>query len=149
MKIQPDFSQSIEFHFEDFEQFPFPEVDIRKWILFIIENENKEPGLINVILCSDEFLHEMNQRYLNHDELTDIITFDYKDDFSNISGDIFISMERVIDNASHLKENSLRELCRIIAHGILHLIGYADKQPEDKTVMTTKENYYLSFIDFL
>ncbi|TVQ82458.1 MAG: rRNA maturation RNase YbeY [Bacteroidetes bacterium] len=112
-------------------------------------NEKKEPGLINVILCSDEFLHVMNQKYLDHDELTDIITFDYKDDFGNISGDIFISMERVIENASDLKESSLREFCRIVAHGVLHLIGYTDKQPKEKSVMTSKEDYYLSFVDFL
>lgn len=140
---------SVEFHFTEIDTFPFPEELIRKWILAIIRNENKEPGDLNFIFCSDQYLHQMNVDYLDHDTLTDVITFDYSQDFLNISGDVFISIDRVKDNCKDLQLDFLNELCRIIAHGLLHIIGYDDKQPLSKDVMTSKEDHYLSLADFL
>lgn len=140
---------SVEFYFTEIDTFPFPEELIRKWILAIIRNENKEPGDLNFIFCSDQYLHQMNVDYLDHDTLTDVITFDYSQDFLNISGDVFISIDRVKDNCKDLQLDFLNELCRIIAHGLLHIIGYDDKQPLSKDVMTRKEDHYLSLADFL
>lgn len=149
MKIPSEKSQSLEFHFQDYEEFPFPEKKIREWILFLIESENQKAGILNFIFCSDEFLHTINLEYLQHDSLTDIITFDYSDEFDNISGDIFISIDRIKENADNFAKPIMNELCRIMAHGVLHICGYGDKQVEEKAVMQSKEDYYLSFAEFL
>ncbi|MBW6479006.1 MAG: rRNA maturation RNase YbeY [Bacteroidales bacterium] len=149
MKIPAEFYQSVEFHFEDCDKFPFPEDKIREWIFFIIKKEKKTPGVLNFIFCSDEYLLKMNVDYLEHDTLTDIITFDYSEDFQNISGDIFISVERVKENAHQLKLGLLYELCRVIAHGVLHITGYGDKHPDEIAVMRSKEDHYLRYAVFL
>lgn len=149
MKIPAEFYQSVEFHFEDCDKFPFPEESFREWIFFIIKKEGKKTGLLNFIFCSDDFLHKMNVDYLDHDTLTDIITFDYSEDFKNISGDIFISVDRVKENAHKLDLGFLSELSRIMAHGILHISGYGDKHPDEIAVMRNKEDHYLRYIDFL
>jgi rRNA maturation RNase YbeY len=117
---------------------------IKKWIRYVAENEKKEIETINYIFCNDEYLHNLNVDYLKHDTLTDIITFDYSTD-NTISGDIFISIERVKENAVLFEKSFDDELNRVIVHGILHLIGYKDKSPEDKAVMTEKEDFYLMF----
>ena len=149
MKIPAEFYQSVEFHFEDCDKFPFHEEQIREWIFFMINNEQKKAGVLNFIFCSDEYLHNVNVDYLGHDTLTDIITFDYSDEFNSISGDIFISVDRVKENALQLKISFLYELCRVIAHGILHISGYGDKHPDEIAVMRNKEDYYLKYVDFL
>jgi len=149
LKIPAEFYQSVEFHFEDCDKFPFPEEQIREWIFFMINNEQKKAGVLNFIFCSDEYLHNVNVDYLGHDTLTDIITFDYSDEFNSISGDIFISVDRVKENALQLKISFLYELCRIIAHGILHISGYGDKHPDEISVMRNKEEHYLRYVDFL
>ena len=149
MKIPSKNSESLEFHFQDYEEFPFPENKIRKWILFLIKNENQKAGILNFIFCSDDFLSSMNMEYLQHDTLTDIITFDYSNEFNSISGDIFISIDRIKENADNFAKPFLNELCRIIAHGVLHICGYGDKQVNEKAVMQDKEDYYLSLADFL
>lgn len=149
MKIPSKNSESLEFHFQDYEEFPFPENKIRKWILFLIKNENQKAGILNFVFCSDDFLSSMNMDYLQHDTLTDIITFDYSNDFNSISGDIFISIDRIKENADNFAKPFLNELCRIIAHGVLHICGYGDKQVNEKAVMQDKEDYYLSLTDFL
>ncbi len=149
MKIPSKNSESLEFHFQDYEEFPFPENKIRKWILFLIKNENQKAGILNFIFCSDDFLSSMNMDYLQHDTLTDIITFDYSNEFNSISGDIFISIDRIKENADNFAKPFLNELCRIIAHGVLHICGYGDKQVNEKAVMQDKEDYYLSLADFL
>lgn len=149
MKIPSKNSESLEFHFQDYEEFPFPENKIRKWILFLIKNENQKAGILNFVFCSDDFLSSMNMDYLQHDTLTDIITFDYSNDFNSISGDIFISIDRIKENADNFAKPFLNELCRIIAHGVLHICGYGDKQVDEKAVMQDKEDYYLSLTDFL
>lgn len=147
-KFLPD-SYSIEFAFNKISEFPFPEENIRKWILAIIHNENKVPGELNFIFCDDDFIYEINKKYLDHDTFTDIITFDYSEDFGNISGDIYMSMDRVQDNANQYDVSFLEELARVIAHGVLHIIGYKDKTAEETRIMREKENDYLQIIDFL
>ncbi len=149
MKIPAEFYQSLEFHFEDCDKFPFPEDKFREWIFFIIKKEGKKPGVLNIIFCSDDYLHKMNVDYLDHETLTDIITFDYSEEFNSISGDVFISVDRVKENAHEQEIRFLYELCRVIAHGILHISGYGDKHPDEIAVMRDKEDLYLKYVDFL
>ena len=134
---------SINFYFEDVEEF---QLDLPKSILWIkntIKKEQKETGEISFIFCSDDYLLSINREYLDHDYYTDIITFDYVDQ-DLISGDIFISIDRVRENASEYKVSFENELNRIIIHGVLHLLGYKDKQANEKKLMTSKEDYYLN-----
>lgn len=116
---------------------------LRNWIIFSIKNESKQPGEINVILCPDEYLHKMNVEYLQHDTLTDIITFDYSE-ADVVSGDLFISLDRIKENAAKYAIKTADELHRVIIHGILHLCGYNDKNGQEKIEMTAKEDSYLS-----
>lgn len=108
------------------------------WIESIIESENKILGEISYIFCDDEYLHTINLRYLNHDTLTDIISFDYTED-DIISGDIFVSIERVVDNAKDFNVPFDEELKRVLAHGVLHYCGYKDKSNDDALLMRSKE----------
>ncbi|UOB19328.1 rRNA maturation RNase YbeY [Abyssalbus ytuae] len=109
-----------------------------RWISRVIISENCIEGEINYIFCDDEYLHKINLQYLNHDDLTDIISFDYSEN-NRISGDIFISVERVKDNAHDYNVSFEEELKRVIIHGILHYCGYKDKTEEDALVMRKKE----------
>lgn len=109
------------------------------WINAIIVSENKQLGEINYIFCDDEYLHKINIEYLNHDTLTDIISFDYSEN-NLLSGDIFISIQRVIDNALEYKVPFEEELKRVIAHGVLHYCGYKDKSDLDSEIMRKKED---------
>ena len=116
---------------------------VREWLLRIIETEGQHAGPITFIFCDDAYLLEINQQYLNHDTYTDIITFDYTSPEA-VSGDIFISLDRVRENAA---ERSLRvrdELHRVMAHGVLHLLGYKDKTEAEQAAMTGKEDNLLS-----
>jgi probable rRNA maturation factor len=121
---------------------------IRAWISETIIHEGKTPGEISVIFCNDSFLLEMNIKYLSHDTLTDIITFDYNEG-SMVSGDIFISVERVKENAGIFSKLFADELHRVIIHGVLHLCGYKDKSPKHQRVMRGKEEEYLSIFPHL
>lgn len=117
---------------------------IRKWILNTIKAEGlKKIGELSFIFCSDDYLLSINQQYLNHNTYTDIITFDNSEEEEIISGDVFISIQRVRENASLFKSNESDELHRVVIHGILHLCGYLDETKEEKEQMTQKENYYL------
>ena len=116
---------------------------ITKWLKDAISTEGKELGEINYIFCDDQYLLKKNQEYLQHDTFTDIITFDYTDE-NRLSADIFISIERVKENAITFAVPFENELRRVIIHGILHLIGYKDKSEEDSESMKRKENFYLS-----
>jgi probable rRNA maturation factor len=116
---------------------------LRNWIIFSIKNENKQPGEINVILCPDDYLYKMNVEYLQHDTLTDIITFDYGE-ADVVSGDLFISLDRIKENAAKYAIKTADELHRVIIHGILHLCGYNDKNGKEKIEMTAREDSYLS-----
>lgn len=115
----------------------------KKWLKETIENEGFRLGNINYIFCSDEQLLDINIQYLNHDYYTDIITFDYKENHI-ISGDIFISTDRVKENAIINNEEFDDELNRVLVHGILHIIGYKDKMDEDIKLMREKENIYIN-----
>jgi len=116
---------------------------VRKWIKSILENEDRIAGDITYVFCNDEYLLNLNKKYLKHDTLTDIITFDYSEK-ETLSGDIFISIERVTENAGSYNTSLNAELGRVMAHGVLHLSGYKDKTPEDKKLMRSKEDFYLT-----
>jgi rRNA maturation RNase YbeY len=108
------------------------------WLSIVISSENKREGEINYIFCDDNYLVEINQQYLDHDTLTDIISFDYSIG-NELHGDVFISVERVIENAQDFKVTFEEELRRVIVHGILHYCGYKDKNKEDEKLMRQKE----------
>lgn len=113
------------------------------WIEETILNEGFEVGDINYIFCDDEYLHKLNVEFLDHDTLTDVISFDYVMG-KLISGDIFISVERVKDNAKDLVTEFNEEVKRVMIHGILHYCGYKDKEEKDIKMMRSKEDYYLT-----
>lgn len=128
----------ISFNYEfDFE---LPnEGEISNWLSYVILSENKKEGDINYIFCDDDYLVKINQQYLAHDTLTDIISFDYSVG-NELQGDIFISIERVRENAQDFKVSFEEELKRVMVHGILHYCGYKDKSSEDEIMMREKEN---------
>ncbi len=121
---------------------------ISTWILNTIVSEGFIIGDINYIFCSDDYLHKINVDFLNHDTYTDIISFDYSVG-NTISGDIYISIDRVIDNANAYKVSFNDELSRVIIHGILHYCGYKDKSNKDKLTMTSKEDFYINELSFI
>ena len=127
----------ISFNYEtDFEL--ENEAQYEDWISRIIESEGFDEGEINYIFCDDEYLHKINVEYLDHDTLTDIISFDYT--VGNlIQGDIFVSVEIVQDNAKDFNVSFEEELKRVLSHGVLHYCGYKDKSPEDEALMRSKE----------
>ena len=114
-----------------------------QWFKKIILSENKKMGEIVFIFCNDAYLLEKNIQFLQHNTLTDVITFDYSNK-NQISGDIFISTERVRENAKIFNVSFLEELDRVMAHGLLHLLGYKDKQKKDAKIIREKEDFYLS-----
>ncbi|CAM1334353.1 rRNA maturation RNase YbeY [Tenacibaculum aestuariivivum] len=122
------------------------EENTSKWIQNCIEKETFELGEINYIFCDDAYLHEMNIEFLKHDTLTDIISFDYTLG-KLVGGDIFISIERVKENAKEYKVLFENELHRVIIHGILHYMKYKDKTDEEKKIMRNKENDCLNFLN--
>jgi probable rRNA maturation factor len=115
------------------------EVSYSKWLVQVAVSENKTLGELSFVFCSDEFLLKINQDHLNHDTYTDIITFDYSDN-GLISGEIYISTERVKENASRFSVSEINELHRVMAHGVLHLCGYGDKSEFETQLMRDKEN---------
>lgn len=118
---------------------------IKKWLTCIISNEEKKLGEISIIFCSDDFLLEINRNYLSHDYYTDVITFNYnEDDF--ISGDIFISIDRVIENSNLFSNKFQSELNRVMVHGVLHLLGYKDKSQKEEKAMRKKEEEALKLL---
>ena len=128
----------ISFNYET--EFELPnENEIEKWLSEVIVSESKKEGDINYIFCDDEYLHEINVKYLDHDTLTDIISFDYSIG-NELHGDIFVSVERVADNAKDFNVSFDEELKRVLAHGILHFAGYKDKSEEDELLMRSKED---------
>lgn len=117
---------------------------IRQWISKTIRSEGfKKIGELSIIFCNDDYLLSINQQYLDHNTYTDIITFDNSEDEEVISGDIFISIDRIKENAVLFKVEESHEIHRVIIHGILHLCGYLDHSKEEKKIMTEKEERYL------
>ena len=138
----------VEIHIEDTAAIPGinPEF-LFAWFSQVATAEGKTLGDINVIFCSDEYLLEMNRSHLDHDYYTDIITFDYSEE-DVVSGDLFISMDRVADNAQGLDHDFMDELNRVCVHGLLHLCGYKDKSEEDEQMMRNKEDEMLGLRKF-
>jgi len=128
----------IDFYYEtDFSI--VEELEYADWIGRIVNSEDRNHAQLDFIFCDDEYLLKINQEYLNHDTFTDIITFPYED-LGGIAGDIFISVERVKDNAVEYGVDFDTELKRVMAHGVLHLLGYGDKTKEEVLVMRSKED---------
>ncbi|HHN47425.1 MAG TPA: rRNA maturation RNase YbeY [Bacteroidales bacterium] len=118
----------------------------RRWLNTCIKNEGRKPGEINIIFCDDEYLLKINKEFLGKNDLTDIITFDFSENEKIISGDLYISFERVRANAKEFNVTFSEEICRVMVHGVLHLLGYGDKKKEEKQVMRQKEDDLLSLL---
>jgi len=136
---------SINFFTEDTNYTVKKKTIIKNWLKSAVEAEGYQLKELNFILCSDEYLLRINQDYLNHDTYTDVITFDNSEELKTIVGDIFISIERIKENAATFKHTIEQELCRVMIHGALHLLGYKDKGKAAKTKMTDREDHYLAF----
>ncbi|MBP3839609.1 MAG: rRNA maturation RNase YbeY [Chryseobacterium sp.] len=132
----------IQFFFENIEQIEL-DGNITKWLEDLIVSEQKKPGDINYIFCDDEYLLQINREHLQHDYYTDVITFDYVKG-KTISGDIFVSLPRISENAVNLSKDFDSELHRVLAHGVLHLCGYKDKLDTEIAEMRQKEDFYLN-----
>lgn len=140
-------SPTIQFFTENIDYTLGHENEIVEWIRSIIYNEAKDCNYIDFVLCDDAYLLEINKKYLEHDYYTDIITFPLKED--PVEANIFISIDRVKDNAEEYKVKFVDELHRVIIHGVLHLIGYDDKSDEEKKKMRAEENACLSKRSFI
>ncbi|RYG11546.1 MAG: rRNA maturation RNase YbeY [Chitinophagaceae bacterium] len=134
----------INFFTEDISYTLKQKTKIKSWISTTIKEEGYALEELNFILCSDAYLLRINQDYLQHDDYTDVITFDNSEELKTIVGDIFISIDRIRENAVQFKSTVETELCRVMIHGTLHLLGYKDKTKAAKTQMTAKEDYYLA-----
>jgi probable rRNA maturation factor len=117
--------------------------EIKKWLTNVITDHGKSLGQIDFIFCSDEYILEINREHLNHDYYTDVITFDYSEEEKLSSGDIFISIDSVSENAKECNIAIRDELERVMVHGVLHLLGYVDGTEEEKQLMRSKEDHYL------
>ncbi|MFD2513998.1 rRNA maturation RNase YbeY [Pontibacter locisalis] len=138
----------IEFFSEDIE-FELKNPDkVSDWIATVIEQHGKELASLTYIFCSDNYLHEINVEYLDHDTLTDIITFNNADEEGTVEGDIFISVDRINDNSNDLGVPFEDELHRVIIHGVLHLLGFKDKTREEEELMRKQEDSSLSLRKF-
>lgn len=136
----------IYFFSEDVEM-PTINIDQKAhWLSQVIYKNDRKEGNINFIFCSDTYLLEINKKYLNHDYYTDVITFDYCEN-AIVSGDIFISIDRISENSKTFNVSFDKELSRVLVHGVLHLLGYNDKKAEEKKTMTFLENKYLKDIE--
>ncbi len=133
-----NFNYEIDFELHD-------EQKVSAWISDTIINEERKEGEINYIFCDDLYLHKLNVEFLDHDTLTDIISFDYTVG-NELHGDVFISIDRVKDNAEEYGISVAEEVRRVMVHGVLHYCGYKDKTTEDSKVMRDKENHYLSLL---
>lgn len=131
------FSEDIDFELVRFGS-------IADWLHRVLVAEGKSPKGITFVFCSDEYLHRLNTQYLQHDTYTDVITFPYSEG-EEVEGDIFISVDRVRENAQAFQSTFEGELLRVMVHGVLHLCGYRDKEEEDRLEIREKENQYLRF----
>jgi len=143
----PKFDELIEdlvqYHTEAID-FDLPNsTQITTWVEATIKAEENELSSLNFIFCDDTYLHKINLEYLDHDTLTDVITFPYTDKGAPIEGDIYISIDRIKENATKFEVPFLKELERVMIHGVLHLCGYGDKSKKEEKVMREKENFYL------
>jgi rRNA maturation RNase YbeY len=134
---------SIHFFTEDIKYSIKDKNTLKKWLKEAIKAHHYQLQELNVILCSDNYLYEMNIKYLDHDTLTDVITFDNSDSKQTIEGDIFISLDRIKENAQNLSVSLENELHRVMMHGTLHLLGFKDKTPQEQETMRKMEDFWL------
>ena len=139
---------NIFFHTEDISFALESEKTTSIWLVMLVERHKKKLGELNYVFCSDDYLLKLNQEHLNHDYFTDIITFDYCQN-DVISGDLFISVDRTNENAKTFKKSESNELNRVIAHGLLHLLGFSDKTAEDIVEMRSMEEDALAMLENL
>lgn len=135
---------AIHFFEEDIAYKLKNKLKVRQWITDTIVAEGFKLQELTYVFCSDTYLLQINKQYLDHDTYTDIVTFDNSEYEGEITGDIFISIPRIQENATIFKVSETDELHRVIIHGALHLLGYTDKTPSDQKKMTEKEDYYLA-----
>lgn len=121
---------------------------VREWLSKTAENEEHKIGIVNFVFTNDDILYQLNKEYLSHFTLTDIITFDLSDRDRELTGDVFISIDRARENAKKYKVALKNEIHRLLLHGLLHLMGYKDKSKDEKTVMRAKEEFYLSLFPY-
>ncbi len=138
---------AINFFTEDIKYNIKNKAMLKKWLKEAIISHHYHLNELNIILCSDSYLHEMNVKYLNHDTLTDVITFDNSEMPQFIEGDIFISLDRIKDNAQNLNILAETELHRVMIHGTLHLLGFKDKTSQDKEMMRKMEDAWLGKLE--
>jgi probable rRNA maturation factor len=139
-------SPAIQFFQEDVKYVIKQKRIIKEWLMTVIKSEGYVLEELNFILCSDEYLLVMNQQYLKHDTYTDVITFDNSEQSNTIAGDIFISLDRIKENAQLVNVTLVQELSRVMVHGTLHLLGFKDKTRPAKAIMTAKEDEYLQLL---
>lgn len=135
-----EFVEKVNTNFTNFDK-------VKSWLLKVISQEGKTTGVITYVFMSDASLLEYNVKFLHHNFYTDVITFD-DSSFPEINGDILVSMDRIIDNASHMKTDLKEEFLRVVVHGVLHLCGYKDKSGNEEKLMRSKEAFYLDQVDF-
>lgn len=138
-----DEDQPVQFHAEEVDFELDDPGRTARWVEAVIKKERCRLNSVSFIFCSDDYLHQLNVQYLDHDTLTDVITFPYLDP-PEVEGDIFISTDRILENATSYGVSFEQELRRVMIHGVLHLCGYSDKDPASKSIMTEKENEALS-----
>ena len=138
---------AISFHFQEVRDSLDQKRKHKSWIKQTIESNKKQVGEIAYIFCQDQYLLDLNKQHLNHNTLTDIITFDLSDDKHTLSADIYISMERVAENAKKFNKSRNEELRRVMIHGVLHLLGWKDKSKTDKQKMRKAEDSALAIFD--
>lgn len=138
---------SIHIYFENIDPVKIKINQVKSGIKSLIITELNKVGVISIILCSDNYLLDINKKFLNHDYFTDIVTFNYCEG-NIISGDLFISIDRIKENANLFNTSFNKELYRVIYHGVLHLIGYNDKTDDEKVIMRQKEDFYLNELEF-
>ncbi|MFD1142691.1 rRNA maturation RNase YbeY [Larkinella insperata] len=134
----------IRFFTEDIQFNLLQKVPTRQWLTALAKHEGFTVGELNYIFCSDEYLLQVNREYLDHDYYTDIITFDNSEEEYRLEGDIFVSIDRIRDNAQQVKATEEQELRRVLAHGVLHLCGYGDKTEQEARLMRQKEDESLA-----
>ncbi len=136
----------VRYYCEDIKFLLKNKIANNRWLKMVAGSEIRTLGDISIIFCSDNYILDVNIRYLHHDYFTDVITFDYCEG-DKLSGDLFVSIDSVRENAIEFGTEFDEELHRVMVHGLLHLIGYDDHTPEDRKVMRAKEDYYLSLRD--
>ena len=141
-------TREIRFFTEDIKLLLKNKAQLRDWFINTAKAESNCIKELNYVFCSDAYLLEMNQLYLKHDTYTDIITFDNSETDMKVLGDIFISIDRIRENAKNFGVTETDELHRVMIHGLLHLLGYGDKSKTEKAKMTEKENHYLALRPF-